>query len=214
MRRAPGSADGFDQQVSHIAALGEPIRRALYRFVIAERDPVGRDEAASAVGVAHHVAKFHLDRLEADGLLDTEYSRPAGRRGPGAGRPAKRYRRSTREVSVSLPARRYDLAGRIMAQAIATAAEAGIPIADALRDTATAEGRRLAERSRPALGPDPGPAASARAVSVVLADCGYEPRAEGDAVTLVNCPFHALAQEHRNAGLRHESGTDQRSAGR
>src|SRR6185437_10558045 len=83
--------EGFDQQVDRIAALGEPIRRALYRYVITEPNPVGREQAATAVGVPLHVAKFHLDKLEADGLLDSEYSRPPGRSGPGAGRPAKRY---------------------------------------------------------------------------------------------------------------------------
>ena len=112
--RAVADADAFDERVGRIAALGEPLRRALYRYVAAQPEPVSRDEAAAAVGIARHVTKFHLDRLEADGLLETSYSRPPGRGGPGAGRPAKRYRRSSGEVSVSLPARSYDLAGRVM----------------------------------------------------------------------------------------------------
>jgi predicted ArsR family transcriptional regulator len=58
----------FDTRVSRIAALGEPVRRALYRFVGAQGKPVSRDEAAEGVGVPRHVAKFHLDRLEEDGL--------------------------------------------------------------------------------------------------------------------------------------------------
>ena len=29
-----------------------------------------------------------------------------------------------------------------------------------------------------------------------LAALGYEPHIDGDVVTLGNCPFHALAQEH------------------
>src|SRR4051812_1023437 len=92
----------LDERLARIAALGEPIRRALYRYVVGQREPVGRDQAAEAIGVARHTAKFHLDRLEADGLLQSDYSRPAGRRGPGAGRPAKRYRRAGGEIEVSL----------------------------------------------------------------------------------------------------------------
>lgn len=189
--------EGFDRQVDRLATLGEPIRRALYRYVITQPDPVGREQAAAALGVATHVAKFHLDRLEVDGLLDSEYSRPPGRRsGPGAGRPAKRYRRSTRELSVSLPERRYDLAGRVMAQAIAAAAASGTPVAETLREAAVAEGRRLGDRVNARLGRSRSPAACGRAVTDVLADYGYEPRTGDDVITLANCPFHALAREH------------------
>ena len=31
----------------------------------------------------------------------------------------------------------------------------------------------------------------------LLADQGYEPRGEGSAITLRNCPFHALTEQHR-----------------
>src|SRR5947207_2565478 len=121
------AGESFDERVGRVAALGDPIRRALYRYVIAQRDPVDREQAAAAVGVAQHAAKFHLDRLTAEGLLDADYSRPPGRGGPGAGRPAKRYRRSGHEVAVSLPERRYDLVGGVMARAIDAASASGTP---------------------------------------------------------------------------------------
>ena len=188
--------EGFDEQVGRLAALGEPIRRALYRYVISQPDPVGREQAAAAVGVAPHAAKFHLDRLEDGGLLDSEYSRPPGRGGPGAGRPAKRYRRSNRELSVSLPERHYDMAGRILAQAIAAAMESGSPVAAALREAAVAQGRALGGRVNARLGRRRGQAARGRAITGVLADYGYEPRTTDDLITLANCPFHDLAREH------------------
>jgi predicted ArsR family transcriptional regulator len=187
----------FDERVGRVAALGEPVRRALYRYVIGQRDPVDREQAAAAVGVAQHAAKFHLDRLTADGLLDADYSRPAGRGGPGAGRPAKRYRRSGREVAVSLPERRYDLAGAVMARAIDAATASGSPVADAMRDAAMAEGRMLGEQASSAPGATRGAAACRRAVCDVLTEYGYEPHAEGDRITLANCPFHRLAHDHR-----------------
>src|SRR5690242_11670803 len=114
-------SDDFAADVVRVAALNEPVRRELYRYVVAQDEPVSRDKAAAATGVAHHVAKFNLDRLVADGLLDVEYARPPGRGGPGAGRPAKLYRRSAREIAVTLPERRYDLAGGVLAEAVTIA---------------------------------------------------------------------------------------------
>lgn len=185
----------FEAQVDRIAALGEPVRRQLYRYVVAQDRPVGRERAAEGTGVAHHVAKFHLDRLVAEGLLDVEYARPPGRNGPGAGRPAKLYRRSGHDISVSLPDRRYDLAGRVMAEAITAATRTAIPVGEALRAAARSTGRALGAEplGAEALGADPVQADPVAAISAVLARHGYEPRSTGDGVILANCPFHSLA---------------------
>src|SRR3954451_19119399 len=59
----------LDAQLDRAASLGDPVRRALYRLVPASSEAVSRDDAAIGVGVARHVAKFHLDRLVKDGLL-------------------------------------------------------------------------------------------------------------------------------------------------
>src|SRR5688572_28996538 len=79
--------------ITAIALLGEPTRRRLYEFVTT-RDGVGRDAAAAALGVSRELAAFHLDKLVEGGLLETSYRRLSGRSGPGAGRPAKLYKRS------------------------------------------------------------------------------------------------------------------------
>src|SRR3954447_27067054 len=71
-----------------LAALADPLRRRLYRYVVRSVEPVGREAAADAVGVPVHTAKFHLDRMVDDGLLEVEFKRLSGRTGPGAGRPA------------------------------------------------------------------------------------------------------------------------------
>ena len=188
--------DDFDAQVAGVAALGDPVRRALYRYVVAQAGPVNRDEAATGVGVPRHVAKFHLDKLEQDGLLDVEFSRPPGRRGPGAGRPAKLYRRSSRELAVSLPERRYDLVGRVMARAISDAERDRLPIADTLQAAARDTGRSLGQEARQQAGPRPTQAALLDAAGDVLGRCGFEPRTDGGGLVLANCPFHALAQDY------------------
>ena len=188
--------DDFDAQVAGVAALGDPVRRALYRYVVAQAGPVNRDQAAAGVGVPRHVAKFHLDKLEADGLLEVEFSRPPGRGGPGAGRPAKLYRRSSRELAVSLPERRYDLVGRVMARAIIDAERDSLPIADTLHAAARDTGRSLGQEARQQAGPRPTQAVLLVAARDVLGRCGFEPRTDGGGLVLANCPFHALAQDY------------------
>jgi predicted ArsR family transcriptional regulator len=188
----------FARRVTSIAALAEPVRRALYFYVIAQQGPVSREQAAAALGVPRHVAKFNLDKLEEEELLDVEFARPSGRSGPGAGRPAKLYKRSAREVEVSLPERHYDLAAQVMAQAIVQSEEHEAPIGDALREAARQTGRALGEQARQAAGSRPSRASALRAVEKVLVDRGYEPRADGDGLAMANCPFHALAEAHRD----------------
>jgi predicted ArsR family transcriptional regulator len=183
-------SDEFAAEVTSVAALSEPVRRTLYRYVIAQDRPVSREDAAAAVGVAHHVAKFNLDRLVADGLLDVEYRRPPGRSGPGAGRPTKLYRRAAREITVSLPERHYELAGEVMAEALTIAARDDLPVHDAIRAAAIATGQRVAGTVEPV------PAATPQMVSELLTRYGYEPRDTGDGVILANCPFHHLARTY------------------
>jgi predicted ArsR family transcriptional regulator len=161
--------------------------------VCAQQEPVSRELAADALGLAPHQAKFHLDRLERDGLLDSSYARMSGRTGPGAGRPSKLYRRADREVAVSLPDREYQLAGTLMADAIAESAEAGTPVIEALHRLAHTYGRRLGDIAVGDNPPRTAKAALALAVET-LTENGYEPHPDDGRVVMANCPFHALAQ--------------------
>jgi len=183
-------------EISSIAALGDPIRRRLYEFVVDQAEPVSRDMAASGVEIARHVAKFHLDKLEEEGLLEAEYRRPTGKTGPGAGRPTKYYRRSSREISVSLPERHYDLAARVLAQAITASQTGDLSVTAALEKSAVNFGQLMAQEVRGKLGGGSGKTQVADAISEVLGDHGYEPRKEEGRLVLANCPFHSLAQEY------------------
>ena len=170
-----------------IAALAEPVRRRLYDYVVAQGGPVDRDAAAAGVGIARPLAAFHLDRLAAAGLLEVEYRRRSGRTGPGAGRPAKFYRRARGpELSVSLPPRHYDLAAGILAEGIERqGAEAGV------LESARERGVSLAAAAS-------GQGGGREGLLSVLAGNGYEPLVEPDGVIrLRNCPFHALVADHR-----------------
>jgi predicted ArsR family transcriptional regulator len=188
----------FDARIAGVSSLAEPQRRALYRFVVAQRDAVTKDEAAVALGVARSVAGFHLDRLVADGLLTTEFRRLTGRQGPGAGRPAKLYRRAAGELSVSLPPRRYDLAAEVLATAVNESITAGTPVSEELRRVATERGRAFGHQARKAAGDHASERALFESAMAALEEQGYEPRAGNGEVVLENCPFHALADQQRD----------------
>ncbi len=178
----PEQPDRADERLGRLALLGEPIRRALYRYVSSRPGAVSREQAAEAVGVAQHTAKFHLDRLESGGLLDATYERQGERTGPGAGRPAKVYRRTSEEIAVSLPERRYEVLSSVMAGAVEAAADSGIDLSGALRKAAETAGREAASQSG--------------SVEDALARVGYEPSEDDNSLILVNCPFHRLARDH------------------
>ncbi len=188
--------EDFEAQVTSIGALAEPTRLALYRYVVAAGKPVGREQAAEATGLPVHTVKFHLDRLVEEGLLEVEYRRLTGRTGPGAGRPAKLYRRASRQVSVTLPERRYDLAGDVLAAAVGQSMRQATPVAEAVQRVARETGARLAAERAPAPGRTDRTAGRVAVLVDVLADHGYEPRLVDDDVCLTNCPFDRLAAEH------------------
>jgi predicted ArsR family transcriptional regulator len=170
-------------RVAAVSSLDEPIRRALFDHVSRSDAPVSRDQAAAAMGLTRNTAAFHLDRLVDEGLLAVEFKRLTGRTGPGAGRPSKLYRRAAGEVAVSIPERRYDLAGELMLAAIEESTRTGEPAGEALLRIAGDTGRALG--------------ASAKSFEQLLEDHGFEPRPDGaGGLVLGNCPFHRLAQQH------------------
>ncbi len=203
----PATDSDTDSETAALAALAvlnEPLRRRVYEKVTSSPGgEVSRDGVAAALGVARSVAVFHLDKLVDAGLLEVHYRRPPGRGGPGAGRPAKWYRRAPGEIAVSVPERHYDLAAELLARAVERAGEGagGLDIGDVLADVARAHGHDLAsEFGSLATEASAGEARSALLERLVglLARHGYEPRLAGGVVTMANCPFHALAEEHRD----------------
>lgn len=192
-------AEDLERRISGIAALDQPLRRELYRLLSERGGWVTRDDASEALDVARSVAAFHLDKLVEAGVVEVSFERTSGRTGPGAGRPAKLYRRGTDEVSASVPERRYDLAGSLLATAIAESERTGAPIADCLSASARAAGRVIGKEAAEATGDLKTRETRRRAVLDLLARHGYEPTlGKRGEIALVNCPFHRLAEEHRS----------------
>lgn len=175
-----------------LSGLDDPVRGRLYEFVSGCAEPAGRDEAATAAGIGRALAAYHLDKLVGLGLLTAAYRRPAGRGGPGAGRPAKVYARSGREFAVTVPPRKYELAARLLADAVESDAHGKCRAA--LHDSAKQFGADLGSRSRTG---DTGSGGARHAMDSALRMHGFEPWQDEDGtVRLRNCPFHQLAARH------------------
>jgi predicted ArsR family transcriptional regulator len=169
--------------VAAVAALDEPNRRKLYDFVVRQTAPISKDEASAAIGLPRTTAGFHLDKLVEMGLLDVIHERRSGRTGPGAGRPAKLYRRSGEQIEVSLPDRRYEAASHLLTDALLEAQTTGEPPREILNRRAYEWGEDLAAQAD-------------GDVARALEDLGFEPHQENGSILLGNCPFHSLAQRH------------------
>src|SRR5881227_3394510 len=149
--------------VGALEALRVPTRRRLYEHVVQCGRPVSRDECSQAVRVDRSLVAYHLDKLVEHGLLEVTYSRPHGRTGPGAGRPAKLYRRTAREFVLRAPARDY----RLLAEVLVRAADAAGPAVRAGTERAALElGRDLAAGVEPGRGDE--------ALTELLRSRGYE----------------------------------------
>jgi predicted ArsR family transcriptional regulator len=182
--------------LDRVATLDEPARRRIFDLVRRARRPVSREEVASEMGISRKLAAFHLDKLLEHGLLQSHYARPPGRSGPGAGRSAKYYEPSAIEIDVTIPARRYDLAGELLLQAVLNERPGETAHESALR-VAREHGKRIgqtqrAERRLRAVGRE-------RALSIageILEELGFEPYSDqrGE-LALRNCPFHSLARQ-------------------
>ena len=184
----------LEGQLAGLAALDDPVRRSLYLHVASSPQEVSREAAARAVGVTRGLAGHHLDRLVAEGLLEASFRRLTGRTGPGAGRPAKLYRRADRQIDVTLPQRRYELAARLLADAVDD--RAAEPARRALAVAARERGARLGREVRGEAGPGAGRQELLDRLVAALTAQGYEPELVEGELRLRNCPFHALVNEH------------------
>lgn len=185
----------FDQQVAALASsLGDTTRRGIYISVREAPEPVTVSAIAAAFDLHPNVARHHLDRLVADGWLRVTHRRSGGRRGPGAGRPAKHYEPTSQEISVQFPMRRYDLLAELLCRVLTRIAPETAPaIAEEIGEE---YGRELAAEI--GLPEEAGFEAAVHAVARTMMGMGFDTHAEPGARTLLtrSCPFGETATNH------------------
>lgn len=189
---------GSPGPLARLALLADPVRAELHRRVRAGDAGLTREEAAAATGISRSLAAFHLDRLAEAGLVTVTYERRSGRSGPGAGRPAKVYRRAAEPIEVSVPPRRYELAAQLLAEAASRHLGGGPNVGVALDAAARAHGMELGRLARTLAGRRGSRPALLDAGRAVLEDAGFEPVIRNGSLVLRNCPFDALVQAERD----------------
>lgn len=187
--------EAFNQQVEDLASsLGDATRRGIYISIREAPEAMTTAEVAALFDVHPNVARHHLHRLVEDGFLDVTEKRPEGRKGPGAGRPAKHYTATRKEVQLQFPARRYDLLSELLVRVIQRLAPDDA--AAAAEEIGREYGQELAAEI--GLPEDSGFEGAARAVARAMIGMGFDTEANTDDHMLVTsfCPFGTTAVDH------------------
>ena len=205
----------FSSAVTAItSAFGDPTRREIYLFVHERSEAaegehgllgVTAGEVAERFALHANVARHHLDKLAGGGYVDVT----TGRTGAGAGRPSKRYRVTSPEMTLELPVRHDDLLVTLLGQALsllpagaaeAMAEEVGVKYGEAMAEAMGGAGA-AALAATPATGVAQKSFRTAlHAVADALTAHGFAAHAErhGDGLRIVSdhCPFGDAAIEH------------------
>ncbi|MDJ0665322.1 MAG: helix-turn-helix domain-containing protein [Acidimicrobiia bacterium] len=185
----------LDQQIGDLAStLGDTTRRGIYITVREAVEPVTAGQIAELFDIHANVARHHLDRLVDDGYLQVTRRHSSERRGPGAGRPAKHYEVTEKEISVQFPVRRYDLLTELLARVVKRVAPE--TAAEVAEEIGREYGRELA--AEVGLAKDAGFETAVTAVARVLMGVGFESEVNPSDRLIVTrfCPFGEAASNH------------------
>jgi predicted ArsR family transcriptional regulator len=185
----------LDQQLGDLAStLGDATRRGIYMTVRESVEPVTAQQIAGLFDIHTNVARHHLDRLVSDGYLQVTMRHRSERRGPGAGRPAKHYETTSKEISVQFPLRRYDLLAELLARMVQRIAPD--TAAQVAEEVGREYGRELA--AEVGLAEDAGFDTAVQAVAKVMMGVGFESEAVTSEHLIVTtfCPFGDTASNH------------------
>ena len=183
----------LDRNISDLtSSLGDPTRRAIYIAVRESADPMTTSKVAGLFGIHPNVARHHLDRLAEDGYLRVSHERKAG--GPGAGRPAKTFESTNKEVSVHFAPRRFEMHTEMLFQVLE---EVSPPDVSAVAERV---GRSYGEQLAAEIGAphDPGYDEAVQAVASAMTGLGFsvDPDVEGQRLLTSHCPFGETATSH------------------
>ena len=185
----------LERRISDLtSSLGDPTRRAIYIAVRESSEPLTTSKVAALFGVHPNVARHHLERLAADGYLEVSQHRRPRKNGPGAGRPAKSYEATSKEVSVHFTPRRFEMLVEMLIRVLEEVAPEDV--------AAVAEkvGRSYAAELAAEIGTldDPGYDAAVQAVASAMTGLGFsvDGDTEGQRLLTSHCPFGETAMSH------------------
>jgi predicted ArsR family transcriptional regulator len=185
----------LDSRISDLtAALGDPTRRAIYIAVRESIEPLTTSNVAALFDIHPNVARHHLDRLTDDGYLKVSHQRPSGVGGPGAGRPAKCYQATAKEVSVHFAPRRFELLVEMLIRVLDEVAPENLSMV--AETVGRAYGRELAAEI--GVPDEPGYDGAVQAVASAMTGLGFsvDPDIEGQRLLTSYCPFGEAATSH------------------
>ncbi|TCM36186.1 metalloregulator ArsR/SmtB family transcription factor [Kribbella sp. VKM Ac-2568] len=162
-----------------------PRRTAILEALRVSEDPLGVTELAERLGIHPNTARFHLDALVTQGLVDRRLEEPSGR-----GRP--------RAVHTSHPGmdrggrRQYHLLAEILLGQLSTSPDPGAAAEAAGRSW----GGYLVEQVAPFHQTDA--AEATQRLTAMMTELGFapEPAREAGRIRLRHCPFLELAEEY------------------
>jgi len=126
-----------DSQLDLLAdALGDPTRRAIFKYVAETDHPVTAADVGATFGVHRTVARAHLEKLTDTGLLITDFLHK-----PEGGRPPKVYSRSEKRLDLQEPVRQYQVLSELLLHTLERFGDAAEII---VHDIGAGFGRQLA----------------------------------------------------------------------
>lgn len=182
----------LDRRISDLTqALGDPTRRAIYIAVRESPEPLTTSKVAELFDIHPNVARHHLDLLAEDGYLQVSHGAAGG---PGAGRPAKRYEATAKEVSVHFAPRRFEMLTEMLLQVLEELGPENVSL------IAEKVGREYGERLAAEIGApdDPGYDDAVQAVASAMTGLGFsvDPDVQGQRLLTSHCPFGETATSH------------------
>jgi predicted ArsR family transcriptional regulator len=185
----------LDSRISDLtSSLGDPTRRAIYIAVRESVEPLTTSHVAGLFDIHPNVARHHLDRLADDGYLKVSLRQSEGKNGPGAGRPAKSYEATAKEVSVHFAPRRFEMLVEMLIRVLDEVAPENV--AQIAENVGRAYGRELAaEIGQPE---QPGYDGAIQAVASAMTGLGFsiDPDVPGQRLLTSHCPFGEAATSH------------------
>jgi len=179
-----------DDDLAALAALTDGQRGRVFERIQAS-DECTVTEIATALSIGRTLVTFHLAKLVEVGLVEVV---PAQKRLGVRGRPSQSYRLTGREVTASVPNRRYDLLAGVLLDGVAEH-QPGESAQDSADRVAYRRGKELAQQLTESRAVRSVAARLGR-LEALLTSLGYVPRREDKTITVRNCPFDKFRPEN------------------